>query len=63
MAAEGSKDLPVRPSEGEPKAGAKQSTTDALPDFMVERNNFFEELWQKHLEELKNKPQDRKSVV
>ena len=63
MAAEGSKDLPVRPSEGEPKAGAKQSTTDALPDFMVERNNLFEELWQKHLEELKNKPHPEVNVT
>ncbi|BCR83009.1 threonine--tRNA ligase THS1 [Aspergillus chevalieri] len=57
MAAEGSNDLPVRPAEANPaKADAKQSNTDALPDFIVERNNFFEELWQKHLEELKNKP-------
>lgn len=57
MTAEGSKDLPVRPAEAKPaKADAKQSNTDALPDFIVERNNFFEELWQKHLEETKNKP-------
>ena len=44
MASESSKDLPVRPA------------TDALPDFIVERNKFFEELWQRYLEEVKNRP-------
>lgn len=63
MAAEGSKDLPVRPSEGGSKTDAKQATTDALPDFIVERNNFFEELWQKYLQELKNKPHPEISVT
>lgn len=29
---------------------------DSLPDFIIERNNLFEQLWQEHLEELKNKP-------
>lgn len=28
---------------------------DSLPDFIIERNNLFEELWQQHLEETKNR--------
>ncbi|PYI00471.1 putative threonyl-tRNA synthetase [Aspergillus sclerotiicarbonarius CBS 121057] len=53
MASEGSKDLPVRPAaDAKPAAPGNGS----LPDFMIERNNLFEELWQQYLEELKNKP-------
>ncbi|KAI9038581.1 threonine--tRNA ligase THS1 [Aspergillus affinis] len=47
MATEGAEVLPVRPAEAK---------GDLLPDFIVERNNLFEQLWQEHLEELKNKP-------
>lgn len=50
MASETSKDLPVRPS------GKGQATEDALPDFIVERNNFFEELWQQYVKEIKERP-------
>ncbi|THC95019.1 hypothetical protein EYZ11_005495 [Aspergillus tanneri] len=46
MVAEGSKDLPVRSAEA----------NDSLPNFIVERNKLFEELWQQYLEDLKNKP-------
>lgn len=28
---------------------------DSLPDFIIERNKLFEELWQQHLEETKNR--------
>lgn len=59
MAAEGSRDLPVRPS-----AEAKPATpSDALPDFIVQRNNLFEELWQQHLQDLKNKPHPEISIT
>lgn len=39
------------------------SAGDALPDFIVERNKLFEELWQEHLEELKNKPHPEINVT
>ncbi|KKK14914.1 hypothetical protein P175DRAFT_0504100 [Aspergillus ochraceoroseus IBT 24754] len=58
MASESPKDLPVRPAEG-----AKSAGVDSLPDFMVERNNLFEDLWQEHLEELKNKPHPEINVT
>ncbi|KAL4892597.1 hypothetical protein BDV59DRAFT_37100 [Aspergillus ambiguus] len=54
MAAEAPKELPVRPA-----AGAQGS----LPDFIIERNNLFEELWQQHLEEVKNKPHPEINVT
>jgi threonyl-tRNA synthetase len=71
MASEGSKDLPVRPAAGAAGESFIMSPAkiahappnrsiipgaDSLPDFILERNKFFEELWQQHLEELKNKP-------
>ncbi|KAL1962998.1 hypothetical protein VTN77DRAFT_8844 [Rasamsonia byssochlamydoides] len=31
-------------------------TGDSLPDFIIERNRLFEELWQEHLRELEKKP-------
>ncbi|KAL2009856.1 hypothetical protein VTN00DRAFT_5663 [Thermoascus crustaceus] len=39
------------------------SAGDALPDFIVERNKLFEELWQEYLEELKNKPHPEINVT
>ena len=67
MASEGPKDLPVRPAaeaQGNPAAGAppkdanaksKAPAADVLPEWMIERNKLFEELWQQHLEEIKNR--------
>ena len=43
-----SNDLPVRASN--------KIQDDVLPDFITERNRLFEELWQQHLNEVKNKP-------
>jgi threonyl-tRNA synthetase len=72
MASEGSKELPVRPAEGQdananapPKAAKANaaSNTDSLPDFIIERNKLFEELWQQYLEELKNKPHPEINVL
>lgn len=66
MASEAPKDIPVpvRPAS-EAQAGnaseaaappkfAKQAP-DALPEFIIERNKLFEELWQQYLEETKNR--------
>ncbi|CAI7615389.1 unnamed protein product [Penicillium bialowiezense] len=71
MASEAPKDLPVRPAAeaqannaseaaaAPPKdanAKPKQAPSpDVLPEVMVERNNLFEELWQQHLEDTKNR--------
>lgn len=71
MASEPSKDLPVRPAaepQGQsaaapPNEKPAASGNDSLPDFIVERNNLFEELWQKHLEEVKNMPRSDISVT
>ncbi|CAI7616958.1 unnamed protein product [Penicillium manginii] len=62
MASEAPKDLPVRPAaeaQGNPAAAAppqdakKQAPpSEPLPDWLIERNNLFEELWQKHLKDL-----------
>lgn len=62
MASEAPKDLPVRPAaeaQGNPAAAAppqdakKQAPpSEPLPDWVIERNNLFEELWQKHLKDL-----------
>jgi len=66
MATEASKDLPVRPAaEAEANAANAAPPQDAkkqappsepLPDWLIERNKLFEELWQQHLEETKNRP-------
>ena len=67
MAPDASKDLPIRSSAevqgskpGQPAPASRNekpaSGNDSLPEWMIERNNFFEELWQKYLEEVKNKP-------
>lgn len=68
MASEGPKDLPTRPAEAAPAADSSAQAppkpaskkapapADELPDFIIERNKLFEELWQEYLQELKNKP-------
>ncbi|KAL4921645.1 hypothetical protein BDW62DRAFT_174139 [Aspergillus aurantiobrunneus] len=58
MASDGPTDLPVRPA-----AEAKSGSADSLPDFIVERNKLFEELWQEHLEEVKNQPHPEINVT
>lgn len=74
MAIEGSKDLPVRPaadnaaaeSAAPPNANAKTkaaSSADTLPDFIIERNKLFEELWQQNLEDVKNLPHPEINVT
>jgi threonyl-tRNA synthetase len=71
MASEAPKDLPVRPaaeaqvnnaSEAaaappkDAKAKSKQAPSpDVLPEFIIERNKLFEELWQQHLEQQKTR--------
>lgn len=59
MASEASKDLPIRSSA----ETSKQPSSDSLPDFIIERNNLFESLWQQHLEEVKNKPHPEINVT
>lgn len=68
MASDAPQDLPVRPAEAQrnreaaaapPKdanSNSKQPPADVLPDWMIKRNQLFEELWQQHLEETKNIP-------
>ncbi|KAJ0416124.1 hypothetical protein BJY00DRAFT_292129 [Aspergillus carlsbadensis] len=58
MASDCPKDLPVRPA-----AEAKPSSPNSLPDFIIERNRLFEELWQEHLEEVQNKPHPEINVT
>ncbi|KAK4865142.1 hypothetical protein LT330_001765 [Penicillium expansum] len=79
MASESPKDLPVRPAAeaqannaseaasappNDAKAKSKQAPSpDTLPEFMIERNNLFEELWQQYLEETKNRPHPEINVT
>ncbi|KAG0159854.1 hypothetical protein PDIDSM_7381 [Penicillium digitatum] len=79
MASETPQDLPVRPAaeaqtknaseaasapQKDAKAKSKQAASpDTLPEFMIERNNLFEELWQQHLEETKNRPHPEITVT
>lgn len=72
MPSENSKELPLRPAEAQeanatapPKAAKANaaSNNDSLPDFIIERNKLFEELWQQYLEELKNKPHPEINVL
>ncbi|KAL2866645.1 threonine--tRNA ligase THS1 [Aspergillus lucknowensis] len=58
MVSDSPKDLPVRPS-----VEAKSSSPDSLPDFIIERNRLFEELWQEHLQDVKNKSHTEISVT
>ncbi|KAJ5892459.1 hypothetical protein N7504_009150 [Penicillium tannophilum] len=64
MVSEAPQDLPVRPAaeaQGKSAAAAppndakakKAPAPDVLPEWMIERNKLFEELWQQHLEETK----------
>ncbi|KAJ5570518.1 uncharacterized protein N7459_009948 [Penicillium hispanicum] len=75
MAAEAPKDLPVRPAaeaQGNPdaaappndaKAKSKAPPPDVLPEWLIERNKLFEELWQQHLEETKNRAHSEINVT
>ena len=66
MASEAPMDFPVRPAAqamdnapntaAPPKDAKKAPAPDVLPDWLIERNKFFEELWQQHLEEAKSRP-------
>jgi threonyl-tRNA synthetase len=74
MAPEASNDLPVRPAPAQagnaaaepaaapPKKNAAPSA-DTLPDFIIERNKLFEDLWQQHLEEVKTCPKPEINVT
>lgn len=68
MATEVPENLPVRPAvdaqrspdaaaapPDDAKARAKATPPDVLPEWLVERNRLFEELWQEHLEEIKSR--------
>ncbi|OOQ90910.1 Threonine--tRNA ligase, cytoplasmic [Penicillium brasilianum] len=74
MVSEAPNDLPVRPAApaednarnaaAPPKDAKNQApAADVLPDWLVERNNFFEELWQQHLEEAKSRPRPEIKVT
>lgn len=76
MASDAPKHLPIRPAaeaQANPEAAAappshvnaksKQAPAENLPDWMVERNQLFEELWQQHLEEIKNRPHPEINVT
>ncbi|KAJ5606392.1 threonyl-tRNA synthetase [Penicillium lagena] len=74
MASEAPKDLPVRPAAAakgenaaaEPAPPNKKNaapSADTLPDFIVERNNLFEELWQQYLEDMKSCPKPEINVT
>jgi len=61
MASDSPKDLPVRPAED---AKAKNAPpADTLPQWLIERNELFEKLWQQHLEETKNRPHPEINVT
>jgi threonyl-tRNA synthetase len=47
---------PQMTTNDQPKKPNATIIGDLLPDFIIERNKFFETLWQEHLEELKNRP-------
>ncbi|KAJ5929518.1 hypothetical protein N7454_006468 [Penicillium verhagenii] len=55
MASEAPKDLPPAAAPPNDAKVKKAPVPDVLPEWMIERNNFFEELWQKHLENTKNR--------
>ncbi|KAJ5477945.1 hypothetical protein N7530_003454 [Penicillium desertorum] len=79
MAPETPQELPVRPAaEAQAKnvseaaaappkdanAKSKQAPSpDTLPEFMIERNKLFEELWQQYLEETKTRPHPEINVT
>ncbi|KAH8701886.1 putative threonyl-tRNA synthetase [Talaromyces proteolyticus] len=59
MASEAPKELPTRPAVDAKMANQGNS----LPDFIIERNNLFEELWQEHLKEQANKPKPEINIT
>jgi threonyl-tRNA synthetase len=79
MVSETPQELPMRPAaEAQAKnvseaaaappkdanAKSKQAPSpDTLPEFMIERNKFFEELWQQYLEETKTRPHPEINVT
>ncbi|CAG7970424.1 hypothetical protein PENNAL_c0001G08803 [Penicillium nalgiovense] len=79
MVSETPQELPVRPAaEAQAKnsseaaaappkdanAKSKQAPSpDTLPEFMIERNKLFEELWQQYLEETKTRPHPEINVT
>lgn len=50
-----SKKLPSRPKEMSTQAASKGGAPKALPDFIVERNQFFEQLWKDNEEQVKSR--------
>lgn len=50
------KKAPLPPKGGKQKSKKAPEPDAPLPDFIIERNNLFEELWQKHKEEHAQKP-------
>ncbi|CRG87601.1 threonyl-tRNA synthetase [Talaromyces islandicus] len=58
MASEESKELPTRPA-----GDAKMAQANSLPDFILERNKLFEELWQEHVKEQAEKPRSEITVT
>lgn len=75
MASDAPKDLPVRAADeaqgtsqpaAAPPNNAKAKSAppaDTLPQWLIERNELFEELWQQHLEETKNHPHPEINVT
>lgn len=73
MASEGQKHLPIRPTESAQAPPSKMekaqsqnaapNESHSLPDFIIERNQLFEELWQEHLKELQRKPREDINVT
>ncbi|OKO92636.1 Threonine--tRNA ligase, cytoplasmic [Penicillium subrubescens] len=69
MASEATNDLPVRPA-AQAQENAKNAAppkkapaADVLPDWLIERNKLFEELWQQHLAEIQSRPHPEISVT
>jgi threonyl-tRNA synthetase len=60
MASSASIDLPTgRVGEGQASEAQKKQAkqpSESLPEFIIERNELFENLWQEYLEEQKNRP-------
>ena len=49
------KKLPTRPKEMSTQAPAKGGASKGLPEFIIERNQFFDQLWKNNEEELKSR--------
>ena len=75
MAVDAPKDLPVRPADeaqgtsqsaAAPPKDAKAKSAppaDILPQWLIERNELFEQLWQEHLQETKTRPHPEINVT